>query len=83
MKVAEITNALLKSTGLIDKKGSHLYNPKLNEKWKKRKQLVEKNKEVNGKLKFEELFLDFYQFLNRRRSFNFNACKLNSICASN
>ncbi len=42
MKVAEITNALLKSTGLTDKKGNHLYDPEPIGKWKKRKVVVEK-----------------------------------------
>lgn len=41
-KVAEISNALLKSTGLADKKGNHLYDPEPIGKWKKRKEAVEK-----------------------------------------
>lgn len=41
-KVAELSNALLKSTGLADKKGNHLYDPEPIGKWKKRKQVVNK-----------------------------------------
>lgn len=41
-KVAEISSALLKSTGLADKKGNHLYEPEPIGKWKKRKLVVEK-----------------------------------------
>lgn len=41
-KIAEISNALLKSTGLADKKGNHLYDPEPIGKWKKRKEVVEK-----------------------------------------
>jgi tetratricopeptide (TPR) repeat protein len=41
-KIAEISNALLKSTGLADKKGNHLYEPEPIGTWKKRKLLVEK-----------------------------------------
>ena len=41
-KVAEISQALLKYTGLADKKGNHLYNPEPIDKWKKRKEVVEK-----------------------------------------
>lgn len=37
-KVAEISNALLKSTGLADKKGNQLYDPEPIGKWKKRKE---------------------------------------------
>ncbi len=40
-KILEISNALLKSTGLADKKGNHLYDPEPIGKWKKRKQVVE------------------------------------------
>jgi len=41
-KVAEISNALLKSTGLANKKGNRFYNPETICKWKKRKGIVEK-----------------------------------------
>lgn len=41
-KVTEISNALLKSTGLADKKGNHLYDPEPIGKWKKRLIIVEK-----------------------------------------
>ena len=41
-KVAEMSNAFLKSTGLADKKGNHLYDPEPIGKWKKRKAIVEK-----------------------------------------
>ncbi len=41
-KVAEISNAFLKSTGLADKKGNHLYDLEPIAKWKKRKAVVEK-----------------------------------------
>ena len=41
-KIAEISSALLKSTGLADKKGNQLYEPEPMGKWKKRKALVEK-----------------------------------------
>lgn len=40
--VAEISNAILKSTGLADKEGSHVYDPEPIGKWKKRRALVEK-----------------------------------------
>ncbi len=41
-KVAEISNALLKSTGLADKKGNHLYDPEPIGKWRKRKSVIDK-----------------------------------------
>ena len=41
-KVAEISNAILKSTGLADKEGNHVYDPEPIGKWKKRKAIVEK-----------------------------------------
>ena len=41
-KVAEISNAFLKSTGLADKEGIPVYDPEPLGKWKKRKALVEK-----------------------------------------
>ncbi|WP_207492091.1 hypothetical protein [Aridibaculum aurantiacum] len=44
-KIAEISNSLLKSTGLADKKGNHLYEPEPIAGWKKRKIIVEKKLE--------------------------------------
>ncbi|HLL41926.1 MAG TPA: hypothetical protein VK369_02255 [Segetibacter sp.] len=41
-KVAEISNAFLKSTGLADKEGIPVYDQEPLGKWKKRKALVEK-----------------------------------------
>jgi tetratricopeptide (TPR) repeat protein len=41
-RVEEISLALLKSTGLTDKKGNHMYDPEPIGKWKKRKLVVEK-----------------------------------------
>ena len=41
-KITELSNALLKSTGLLDKKGNTLYDPEPIGKWKKRKAVVEK-----------------------------------------
>jgi hypothetical protein len=41
-KVEAISAALLRSTGLTDKKGNHLYDPEPIGKWKKRKLVVEK-----------------------------------------
>jgi hypothetical protein len=41
-KIAEISNAFLKSTGLADKEGIPVYDPEPLGKWKKRKALVEK-----------------------------------------
>lgn len=41
-KVAEMSNAFLKSTGLADKKGNHLFDPEPIGKSKKRKAIVEK-----------------------------------------
>jgi hypothetical protein len=41
-KVAELSNKLAKSTGLLDKKGNTTYDPEPIAKWKKRRLLVEK-----------------------------------------
>ena len=41
-RVAEISNALLKSTGLADKKGNTLYEPEPINTWRKRKLIAEK-----------------------------------------
>lgn len=41
-KVEEISLSLLRSTGLADKKGNHLYDPEPIGKWKKRKLVIEK-----------------------------------------
>ncbi len=41
-KVADLSNAFLKSSGLADKKGNHLYDLEPIGKWKKRLVVVEK-----------------------------------------
>lgn len=41
-KIKQLSNALMKSVGLQDKKGKSLYYPEPIAKWKKRKQIVEK-----------------------------------------
>ena len=41
-KVVEMSNAFLKSTGLADKEGNHVYDPEPIGKWKKRKAVVVK-----------------------------------------
>jgi DNA ligase D-like protein (predicted 3'-phosphoesterase) len=41
-KIKQLSTALMKSTGLIDKKGRSLYEPEPVGKWKKRKVVVEK-----------------------------------------
>ena len=43
-KIEEISLALLRSTGLADKKGNHVYDPEPIGKWKKRKAIVECSK---------------------------------------
>jgi len=41
-KIVQLSNALMKSVGLKDKKGKNIYYPEPIPKWQKRKQLVEK-----------------------------------------
>lgn len=41
-KVTSLSKALLKATGLADKKGNNLYQPPEIARWKKRKETVEK-----------------------------------------
>lgn len=41
-KVASLSKALLKATGLADKKGNNLYQPPELARWKKRRETVEK-----------------------------------------
>jgi len=41
-KIAQLSNALMKSVGLKDKKGKSIYYPEPVPKWQKRKQVVEK-----------------------------------------
>jgi tetratricopeptide (TPR) repeat protein len=41
-KIAQLSNALMKSVGLKDKKGKSLYYPEPIPKWQKRKQVAEK-----------------------------------------
>jgi tetratricopeptide (TPR) repeat protein len=41
-KIAQLSNALMKSVGLKDKKGKNVYYPEPIPKWQKRKQVVEK-----------------------------------------
>jgi tetratricopeptide (TPR) repeat protein len=40
--VSKLSTALMKSSGLLDKKGNAVYEPQPIESWKKRKQIVEK-----------------------------------------
>jgi tetratricopeptide (TPR) repeat protein len=41
-KIAQLSNALMKSVGLKDKKGKSIYYPEPVPKWQKRKQVAEK-----------------------------------------
>ncbi len=41
-KISQLSNALMKSVGLADKKGKNIYVPEPINKWKKRKEVVEK-----------------------------------------
>lgn len=41
-KITQLSNALMKSVGLKDKKGKNIYYPEPVPKWQKRKQMVEK-----------------------------------------
>ena len=43
-KIAVLSKALLKATGLADKKGNNIYRPGEVERWEKRKELVLKRK---------------------------------------
>jgi hypothetical protein len=41
-KIKQLSNSLMKSLGLSDKRGANLYEPQPIPKWKKRKLIVEK-----------------------------------------
>jgi tetratricopeptide (TPR) repeat protein len=44
-KLTELSNAMMRSAGLSDKKGKQLYHPEPINKWMKRKELVERKLE--------------------------------------